>query len=249
MKNIKEYINESLFDDEDDLLDKNPDQVIFDYLKSIVLSHQVKYVDEEFYIKNGIIYYRGSDQFTFTIESPMPSYINFDKKSCGDNIISLLSYNGISQEDLDRLPGGVWLIKSNRLSKLTIPIYKALDLQEVNIFNNVILKPVEEYTNIAITIGKRKQNKLTPKDIMNLSVQGKDPEVCLRIINQNDYNDIKNMLLSDPDFSKHVIKDLHCSVIVGNYGGREKYFLEYLDMSDNITDVISKGQWRERCEI
>ena len=116
MKNIKEYISESLFDSEDDLLDKTPDQVIYDYLKSIVRYGQIKYVEENFYIKNGIVYYKGSQHFDFTLEDPMPSYMKFDKKTCSGHIIFSLIYDGISQKDLDRLPDVVWLIESNVLS-------------------------------------------------------------------------------------------------------------------------------------
>lgn len=257
MKHIKEYINdsliackgtfESLFDDEDDLLDKVPDQVIYDYLKGIVKQYQIKYVEENFYIKNGIIYCKGDEQFDLCFEGPIPPYIKFDKDSCV-SVLSVLLYDGISQKDLDRVPGGVWMIESNKLSKLTIPIYKTLNFQGVGAFNKVVLKTVKEYPNIVITLGKIKQNKLTPKDLMNLSIQGKDPEVCLRIINNNAYIDIKNMLLNDPNFSKHVIKDLHCSDIVGDYELGGYYSLEYLDASGKPTSVISKGQWREHYE-
>ena len=121
MKTIKEYINESLFDSENDLLDKTPTDAIIEWF-----DENVKFINcairstriparDVLSVNNGLL----------TVELPIgtcidyyaqpPKWIKFDEKSWG-NTFSYVCYDVTSQKDIERIPmGGEWTY--NKISK------------------------------------------------------------------------------------------------------------------------------------
>ena len=246
MKHIKEYINdgliacqgtfESLFDDEDDLLDKVPDQAILDYIKSIVAPQLRSGVEKNFYINNGVVYCNRPDRYGFVFKGTIPSYINFDKESCS-SISSVMIYEGISQEDIDKIPAYITHIKCKKLSNVTIPIKKSIDLSKVKSFNSISIKPIDNYKFINL---KFKNPVL--KDLQNISVLG-EHVVTVNVNDNTSYQNIKGALLSNQDISKHFVKSLKCCEITCD--DKNIYILNFVDKQGEVTTDFSKGQWRK----
>ncbi len=111
MKNIKEYINESLFDSEDDIMDKK------------LSSESIEWFDKHVkFIKRGLGAYSASELLSINDEGETickyptacvhieyyeqpPKWIKFDKRSW-EHSFSWVCYDVTSQKDIESIPGG-----------------------------------------------------------------------------------------------------------------------------------------------
>ena len=100
MKSIKEYITEGLFDDEDDLLDKKPDQAMINWLEeNTSLEYALKHNRSK--VNNGKVYIDPSTNWSsVAVKSNPPKWINFDKKSWEEQAINI-KYSIKSQKDIN----------------------------------------------------------------------------------------------------------------------------------------------------
>lgn len=114
MKHIKEYINESLFDDEEDLIDRRASQEILVWFESrtkifyrypnlrIVAAKDIlEIVSDKVCIK-----IPESIQYIEFYEQP-PKWIKFDEKSW-KTVNSIIYYDVTSQKDIERIPQTVF---------------------------------------------------------------------------------------------------------------------------------------------
>lgn len=255
MKPIKEYINDSLtagketfdnltavreglFDSEDDLLNKTPDQAIYDYLKSIDNSHTTRNIEKDFSIKDGIIYDNYPSGRTFELDAPLPSYINFDKKSC-DTLRFILCYNNITQDQLKRLPGFISAICTDKVSNLTFLVKDSFDMSDVRSFNKIKLKTKKPSSWLELYL-----DSATPDDIMNISMTT-DTRVELHIEDLNSYDKLSFSTKHGEILSNHLLTKLKCPTIIYS-AGRLRSILKFTDINQTVTIDPRKGRWREK---
>lgn len=135
MKTIKEYINESLFDDENDLLDKKPDQAMINWLEKNTSGSS--FIQKNFiFVNNGAVYNKAHSYFRFD-QNP-PSWIKFDEKSWAGQG-SELTFDIKSQKDISNIPGWIEHISGN--------IVKDVD---INTFDITFGPSVKEIKNVSL---------------------------------------------------------------------------------------------------
>ena len=238
MKPIKKYIIEGLFDSEDDLLDKTPDQAIYDYLKSIDSCNTTRNIEKDFSIKNGIIYNDYPSGRSFKLDAPLPSYINFDKKSC-DTLRFELNYNNITNEQLKRLPGFISSIHTDKISNLTLRVKDSFDMSEVKYFNKIKLKTKKPSSWLELYL-----DSVTPDDIMNISMTT-DTRVELHIEDLDSYDKLSFSTKNGEILSNHLLTKLKCPTIICS-AGRLRSILKFTDINQTVTLDTRRGRWRER---
>lgn len=136
MKTIKEYINESLFDDENDLLDKKPDQAMINWLEENTAgSFLIK--KNLIFVNNGIVYNKSNTHSFFSFNQNPPSWIKFDERSWIDQSMEL-TFDIKSQDDISNIPGRIEQVRGN--------IVKDVD---INTFN-IIFAGVKEIKNVSL---------------------------------------------------------------------------------------------------
>lgn len=190
MKSIKEYISddliagketfESIFDDEDDLLDKTTDQAAIDWLlKNTDLELPLKH--NRVKVNNGKVYV---DPFinwnTITIKSNPPKWIKFDEKSWEEQPFNI-KYSIKSQKDIDNIPGWIERIEAQTVKNTDIntKFIKFIYTKEIE---NVILHWDKE-DNIHVEFAQTQPDENT---LMNISS-----------ITNNIYIDIRKTKLCD----------------------------------------------------
>lgn len=238
MKTIKQYIKESLFDDEDDLLDKTPDQAIYDYLKSIDKSITTRKIEKDFSIKDGIIYDNYPSGRSFSLDEPLPSYINFDKKSCG-TLRFALCYDNITQDQLKRLPGFIDAIYTDKISNLTLCVKDSLNITDVKSFNKIKLKTKKISSWLELYA-----NKVSVDDIMNISMTS-DTRVELHLYDQSSYDKLSFSIRNGGILSNYLLTKLKCPVIIC-HSGKFRSILKFVDENQTVTLDPRRGQWNEK---
>ena len=169
MKNIKEYINESLFDSEDDLLDKNPTDAIIEWF-----DENVKFIKRLYYYPiptkevlsiddKGIISFQishGCDHIEYYKQPP--SFIKFDEKSCMNTLtasgtMTCIYYDVISQKDIKNIP----LDKFNRIAEFQNNKTQNLILNNWTNINSENIKNITYNVNTEVLIGVKDIDQLT----------------------------------------------------------------------------------------
>ena len=163
MKHIKQYINESLFDDEDDLMDNKLSAEAIGWF-----DEHVKFVKSFYYetipareaisvSDNGTISFQiphGCDHIEY-YEQP-PKWIKFDEKTW-KNTLTYIRYDITSQKDIERIPRGQF----NRIAEIQNNKTHNLTLNEFCNINSKNIKNIT-YTDFAhILVGVKDINQLT----------------------------------------------------------------------------------------
>jgi len=163
MKNIKEYINESLFDSEDDLLDKTPDIAIYKWLgENTDLEYALKH--NRVKVNNGKVYTDTSTNWSpVTIKSNPPKWIKFDEKSWGEQAINI-KYSIKSQKDINNIPGWIERIEAPVVKNVDINT-KFLEFIYTKEIENIILHYDKE-DNIHVEFAQSEPDENT---LMNIS--------------------------------------------------------------------------------
>ena len=238
MKTIKQYIKESLFDDEEDLMNKIPDQTIYDYLKSIDNSVTTRKIEKDFSIKDGVIYDNYPSGRSFKLNAPLPSYINFDKKSC-DTLRFTLCYNNITQDQLKRLPGFISGIYADKISNLTLRVKDSLIITGVKSFNKIKLKTKKPSSWLELYV-----NEVSVDDIMNITMTT-DTRVELHIKDQDSYDELNFSIKNGSILSNHLLTKLKCPVMLCVLG-RFRSILKFVDKNQTVTIDPRYGHWNEK---
>ena len=117
MKTIKEYINESLFDSEDDIMDKKLSSESIEWFEKHVLNwHMMK---GHVKINNGVVYHTGKIYAPYFFNVNPPSWIKFDERSWED-VLTGINYNVTSQDDISNIPGRIVGIKCDFIKNIDI---------------------------------------------------------------------------------------------------------------------------------
>ena len=173
MKTIKEYINESLFDNEDDLLDKHPDNAIYKWLEE---NTKLKFLLEKkiIFVENGVVYSKAANSSALVFHQNPPEWIKFDEKSWNEQNIEI-DYDIKSQKDIDNIPGMINQTRNN--------IIKDVDINTCNIYfvkskslENVKLH-YDEDDSIHVTLSLMEP---TEKTLMNISSEDNTIWIDLR---------------------------------------------------------------------
>ena len=163
MKSIKEYITEGLFDDEDDLLDKKPDQAMINWLEeNTSLEYALKHNRSK--VNNGKVYIDPSTNWSpVAVKSNPPKWINFDKKSWEEQAINI-KYSIKSQKDIDNVPGWIERIEAQTVKNVDINT-KFIEFIYTKEIENVILHYDKE-DNIHVEFAQTEPDENT---LMNIS--------------------------------------------------------------------------------
>lgn len=221
MKNIKEYIinyfNESLFDTEDDLLDKRPTAEALKWFldpKNVIGLWGTYNQKSSNYFKindKGEIYLDKLFGNIIRLFKPIPSWINLDKKVWNSDTFFNIEYPIKSQKDIPS-QGVIRQIENNKaLHNLSLNIssryvtryiFKAYDITSIKNLNIKFL-PDTHGPNIITFVN----SKLDFKDLSEIYL--KDPNITLEIffINDNGINDNGPMFKFLKDVYKQISKD------------------------------------------
>lgn len=164
MKNIKEYINEGLFDDEDDLLDKKPDQAIIYWFENNIDNPQWYISNRMIWAKNGIVYRNIPGDGVMIFNSNPPDWIKFDKKNWPRQY-SQINFDVKSQDDINNIPGRIIWVYSKVFEN--VEVNTGLN---ITFFNPVEIKNVKLYNKTNDSIEVRLSRANPSKDtLMNIS--------------------------------------------------------------------------------
>ena len=239
MKTLKLYIKESLFDDEEDLLDRAaPDESIYNYLESIKFSRWDN-IRKLFNIKKGIIYGANNINQAFLLIKPLPSYINFDKNSCSQ-LKFYISYNNITQEQIDRLPGCVASINSNKISNLIIPTGAFIDLTSVDNFNKIKLDINPIYNQFVLCFDDFDRDDLKKIEVCSKTHKQIETGV-LKIYDDKSYEDFISIIKADTDLTDYLLNTLKCNIVSGS-----DYCIKFLDNKNKPTFSAKNCKWKKR---
>lgn len=183
MKPIKEYINDSLiagketfeglFDDEDDLLNKMPNDAIIDWFNEHVRFNKSLHMgfipaSEALSISdNGTISFQithGCGYIEY-YEQP-PKWMKFDEKTW-KNAYTYIYYDVTSQRDIENIPLG----KFNRIAEIRNNKTQNLTLNETCNINSSNIKNITYTVNSNILVGAKDLNQLTEIKFTNYSNQ------------------------------------------------------------------------------
>lgn len=159
MKTIKEYINESLFDSEDKLLNKKPLEVSLNWLRD---KNNVKFYppEPELYISDKGIAIKSKRKIDATWLQAPAADLKLDRESWEDVAINIIKFNIIDANSLDSVKGPIKEIDNNKeLKNINIqvpadngisfasknPKALSLFLPDTELFNKVLITP---YKNI-----------------------------------------------------------------------------------------------------
>ena len=208
MKELKSFIMQGLNVTNENKAESN----IIGYLSNIMTSsargeqHTVKELYDNLYVIDDVIYSKatgpGSKVFAFKLTEPLPDYVIFDKKSC-KNLEFALDYNNISQDQLNRLPGSIISINSNKISGLKITGDDKIDITQVKSLNKIKIKGLFGGKSTVSLIF----DKILINDIYNISSQC---EIILRINDQKSYDNLINMMMNDDKLYSHIHDKLRC---------------------------------------
>ena len=135
MKNIKEYINESLFDSEDDILNRDPSEAILNWLEKNIFS--IYMIKDRIKIKKGVVYHAGKLYAPYFFKANPPSWVKFDKRSWED-VLTGIKYNVNSQADISNIPGRIEgiecdFIKNIDIENSSITINDIKDIENIHL--------------------------------------------------------------------------------------------------------------------
>ena len=128
MKTIKEYINESLFDSEDDLLDNKLSTEAIEWFDKHVkfvksIGHTIVPANNILSINNGLLVLKLPIATSIEFYEQPPKWIQFDKKSWED-AFSCICYDVTSQRDIERIPQGgnghIMKFLNNKTQNITV---------------------------------------------------------------------------------------------------------------------------------
>ena len=192
MKNIKEYMNESLFDSEDDLLDKYPQDAIIEWFdknviftKSLVPNGTIPAKEALSINDKGIISLKlqhGIDLIKY-YKQPSPN-MKFDEKTWM-NARTQICYDVTSQKDIERIPMG----KFNRIISFRNNKTQNLILNDFTGINSENIKNITYNVNARVLIGAKDIDQLTEIKFSKYSDQN---WIILY------YNDLGNILAKGP---------------------------------------------------
>ncbi len=135
MKTIKEYIKESLFDSEDDILNRDPSEAILNWLEKNVFSWYM--MKDHVKIKNGVVYHTGKIYAPYFFNVNPPGWVKFDKRSWED-VPTGIKYNVNSQADISNIPGRIEgiecdFIKNIDIENSSITIINIKDIENIHL--------------------------------------------------------------------------------------------------------------------
>ena len=170
MKNIKEYISEGLFDDEEDLLDKELSTRGFDWISNKNNAYVSEYDLKNVFIDdNGKINVRSPYMhLEITLYKPMPNWVIFNKELSDNSLEFNIEYPIKSQLDIPKY--GVIRNISGNLHNINIePEHKGINgymnINRCNSIKNLTLHGVDSYAKIYIDIY---QSNISFKDLAEI---------------------------------------------------------------------------------
>ncbi len=209
MKNIKEYINESLFDDEDDLLDrktsqealiwlKDPNNAILNplTLKNIAINNNGEVYTKE---KYGVLSIR--------LLKPLPDWIKFDKTLIESNkLVFELNYHIKFQKDVPSV--GIICGTSGDLKNISLNIHRNAFagyafFDQCNSIKNLLLIAPEK-SNIVIEL---MYSKILFKDLAEIRALNNTVIISVAHPNNNTLRNLLIKIIKDPQYIKNIEKE------------------------------------------
>lgn len=245
MRDIKLYLSEGLFDNEEHLVDKNPTEAIYSWLKQYTnLKNPEKLLltgPKGLYSKYGrqIILY-----------DHIPDFIQFDMSK--NNLTWMINISDLTQKDLDKLPGTIMSI--NDPVQTSMFVGKSTILKDLNIkaYSDIRLCGIEELKNVNIDFKVKKNRNISilnsfrqygAKSVQGLTVNKRiaDGIFTLELPSSSmlDEKQLKNLL-------PYIIKNIGANLVVNH---KVKYGYAFLDKTKTTknhreyTQDISKGEW------
>lgn len=245
MKTIKQYLLEGLFDNDDNLVDKNPTEAIYSWLKQYTSLRTPEKLllmgPRGLYSKHGrqIILY-----------DHIPDFIQFDMSK--NNLTWIINISNLTQKDLDKLPGTIMSI--NDPVQTTMFGGKSTILKDLNIkaWSDIRFYGIEELKNVNIDFKiKKKRNISILKSfrqygasvIQGLTVNKREADGVFTLelpkSSMVDEKQLKELL-------PYIIKNIGANLVINQ---DTKYGYAFLDASKSTknhkeyTQDISKGTW------
>lgn len=240
---------ESLFDAEDDLLDKVPQSSSIDWLlnkNNANISNE--YIKSLFINNNGEIDCNNikiiNNPYTFitiTLYKPLPDWIRFDKKLSDTSLRFSIEYSIKSQRDLPKY-GEIYKIKGN-LRNIIINNMVGKKDNYINIDNCNSIKNITLHGNnytIYITVEK---SKISFKDIAEIKSINNDDIVIYIDKKNNELGKILSNIVKDKKYyddfisrnQQYLAKMFANGVAAIIYNGKNCVVLEY---TDNVINLI-----------
>ena len=155
MKTIKEYISESLFDDEDDLLGKELSTRGLDWISNKDNAYVSKYdLENAFIDDNGKINMRSPYMhLEITLYKPMPNWVIFDKELSNNALEFNIEYPVKNQSDIPKY--GVIRNISGNLHNINVKpeqkgVNSYMNINKCNSIKNLTLHGFDSYAKIYI---------------------------------------------------------------------------------------------------
>ena len=172
MKTIKEYISESLFDDEDDLLDKELSTRGLDWISNKDNAYVSNYdLENAFIDDNGKINMRSPYMhLEITLYKPMPNWVIFDKELSDTALEFNIEYPIKNQSDIPKY--GVIRNISGNLHNINVKpeqkgVNSYMNINKCNSIKNLTLHGFDSYAKIYIDIY---QSKISFEDLAEIKL-------------------------------------------------------------------------------
>ena len=231
MKNLKNFIAESVFDD--NLTDKSPVDHIYQWFdnRENVSFGRNKPIKEIIEIQNNTVYFIANfpPENIYFYKCP-PSFIKFDEKSWSDRMIAIC-YDITSQKDIDWAPGEINYINCDSCADISLDANFVL--LKINNIKGITLNPSNLLKNDYIKCVASFSNQKNVKDIHLLSIKSKAPDTAINIDYTNLANKFKRQIKAGEDIYKKNKK---------LFDGLYQNNIKYLEIEDGTVIKISKGK-------
>ena len=230
MKTLKNFIVESVFDD--DLTDKSPVDDIYQWFgnRENMSFGRNKPIKEIIEVKNGTVYFIANfpPENVYFYKRP-PIFIKFDEKSWSDRMIAIC-YDVTSQEDIDRFPGEINIISCDNCADISLDANFVL--LKINNIRGITMDPSNLLQNDYCKCAVSFSNQKNVKDIHLLSIKSKTPDTSIDINYTNLANKFKRQIKAGEDIYKKNKK---------LFDGLYQNNIKYLEINDKTIIEISKG--------